>query len=87
MGAAHSLSSSFTRWDSTRAAQWAGATTQSSFGVACARWRKQPSPTPVSDQSGQKGAGGGKIWVVNLEERFDIEKVGQPVPTSSLAPT
>ena len=34
-----------------------------------------------------EGNGGGKIWVINLEEKFDIEKVGQPVPTSSLAPT
>jgi len=34
-----------------------------------------------------EGRGGGKIWVINLEERFDIEKVGQTVPTSSLAQT
>jgi len=34
-----------------------------------------------------EGNGGGKIWVINLEEKFDIEKVGQLVPTSSLVPT
>lgn len=32
-----------------------------------------------------EGRGGGKVWVINLEERFDIEKIGQP--TSSLAQT
>jgi len=45
--------------------------------------KSNPSVRPVRSE----GRGGGKIWVVNLEERFDIEKVGQPVPTSSLAQT
>mgnify|MGYP001045007080 FL=1 len=31
-----------------------------------------------------EGHGGGKVWVVNIEEKFDIEKIGQK-PTSSLA--
>lgn len=30
-----------------------------------------------------EGKGGGKVWVINLEEKFDIEKIGHP--TSSLA--
>lgn len=32
-----------------------------------------------------EGKGGGKVWVINLEEQYDIEKIGQP--TSSLAHT